>query len=76
MENKREITFLNLNSGIFIPGVGFGNLGDTFPSPTKTMKGFKMYYNPAELSVVLVTNGKEIVVPITAIKAMTLAPKQ
>ena len=74
--NTREITFLKLINSLFIPGGGFGELGNVFPSPTKSnAKNMKMFYTPSELTVTLVINNREIVTPVTNVSAMTLVPK-
>lgn len=76
MSNSRKITFLKLVNGIFVPGHGFGDLGTTFPSPTKSMQGIEMEYRPEELVVILRRNGKDIITPITNVAVMTLAPNE
>lgn len=71
----REVTFLKLSKSLFIPGQGFGDLGNTFPSPSKRMKDLKMYYTPSLLTITIVANNKEIVTPVTNVEAMTLVPE-
>lgn len=70
----REVTFVKLSQSLFIPGQGFGDLGSTFPSATKRLKELKIYYKPELMSITIITNGKEVITPITNVVAMTLAP--
>ena len=69
----REITFLKLKEPMFAPGAGFGQLGDIFPSNTKTLKGFKMSYSSEDQLITIAYNGKELATSVSNVVTMVFA---
>lgn len=66
----REVKYVKFHSGVFIQGIGA--LGDTLPSPNKTLK-LKMFDGGDKLLIEV--NGIEAFVPSTNVLVAVYGPK-
>lgn len=69
--NNRTVVYAKVHQDIFVPGLG--GLGVTLPPQNKTLN-LKMFWEDGAL--LLVANGREIIVPQGNIVLAVLGPKE
>lgn len=73
---NRKVLYARFYESVYVPQIG--EVGNTLPSPTKTLDNLHMTVTPIGLSVEGSHKGlrSEFLIPLASIKIMTLAPEE